>query len=216
MNVDMMPNYVNIALGYFIFFQMKSSNEKKIVFLTRMKKLIAFFVLLLALTWNLQEAHAKEKVAQGYISQDPIGLEGNNPNLYAYVSDSNSWIDPFGLDPFGPNQDVYALFNKADVVNGVPVEGAKPYYVGISQNSDVRLGQHTNSGRFNPATDVKVDLHKDIDYAKARALEQHNIEKFDTIDKSNPKANQQNSFRHSRTDDRGKAFKKEYKKIKCG
>ena len=34
----------------------------------------------------------------GYISQDPIGLAGNNPTLYAYVSDANSWVDLFGLD----------------------------------------------------------------------------------------------------------------------
>ncbi|MBC9130861.1 hypothetical protein FcAc13_06005 [Frischella sp. Ac13] len=33
-----------------------------------------------------------------YISQDPIGLAGNNPNFYAYVSDSNTMVDPFGLD----------------------------------------------------------------------------------------------------------------------
>ncbi|WP_159295715.1 RHS repeat domain-containing protein [Tenacibaculum maritimum] len=33
-----------------------------------------------------------------YISKDPIGLLGNNPNLYAYVKDSNTWLDPFGLD----------------------------------------------------------------------------------------------------------------------
>ena len=32
-----------------------------------------------------------------YISQDPIGLEGNNPNIYAYVEDSNCWVDIFGL-----------------------------------------------------------------------------------------------------------------------
>ena len=32
-----------------------------------------------------------------YISQDPIGLSGNNPNLYAYVEDSNWWVDVFGL-----------------------------------------------------------------------------------------------------------------------
>lgn len=32
-----------------------------------------------------------------YISQDPIGLEGNNPNIYAYVHNSNTWIDPLGL-----------------------------------------------------------------------------------------------------------------------
>ncbi len=32
-----------------------------------------------------------------YISQDPIRLGGSNPTLYAYVHDSNSWIDLFGL-----------------------------------------------------------------------------------------------------------------------
>ncbi|MFJ1328365.1 RHS repeat domain-containing protein [Capnocytophaga canimorsus] len=33
-----------------------------------------------------------------YISQDPIGLLGNNPNFYAYVFDSNTEVDVFGLD----------------------------------------------------------------------------------------------------------------------
>lgn len=32
-----------------------------------------------------------------YLNQDPIGLVGNNPTLYAYVTDSNMWLDPFGL-----------------------------------------------------------------------------------------------------------------------
>ncbi|WP_136668189.1 DUF6531 domain-containing protein [Flavobacterium sp. H122] len=34
-----------------------------------------------------------------YISQDPIGLAGNNPTLYGYVTDSNSLIDVLGLMP---------------------------------------------------------------------------------------------------------------------
>ena len=34
----------------------------------------------------------------GYISQDPIGVEGDNPTLYGYVHDPNSWNDPLGLD----------------------------------------------------------------------------------------------------------------------
>jgi hypothetical protein len=33
-----------------------------------------------------------------YLSQDPIGLAGNNPTLYGYVHDTNSWVDEFGLD----------------------------------------------------------------------------------------------------------------------
>src|SRR5690606_28553357 len=33
-----------------------------------------------------------------YISQDPIGLAGNNPNFYGYVLDSNVEVDIFGLD----------------------------------------------------------------------------------------------------------------------
>ena len=34
----------------------------------------------------------------GYISQDPIGLAGNNPTLYAFVKDVNVEVDVFGLD----------------------------------------------------------------------------------------------------------------------
>ncbi|WP_317125565.1 RHS repeat-associated core domain-containing protein [Flavobacterium columnare] len=34
-----------------------------------------------------------------YLSQDPIGLAGNNPTFYGYVADSNTRIDPFGLSP---------------------------------------------------------------------------------------------------------------------
>ncbi len=36
-----------------------------------------------------------------YLSKDPIGLAGNNPNFYAYISDNNLLIDPLGLDPIG-------------------------------------------------------------------------------------------------------------------
>jgi hypothetical protein len=33
-----------------------------------------------------------------YLSQDPIRLASNNPILYGYVHDPNSWVDRFGLD----------------------------------------------------------------------------------------------------------------------
>ena len=49
-----------------------------------------------------------------YISQDPIGLAGNNPNLYAYTSDSNSEVDPCGLD--------YGIKNKKIVLKDLAVK----------------------------------------------------------------------------------------------
>jgi len=42
-----------------------------------------------------------------YISQDLIGLAGNNPTLYGYVKDSNAQVDLYGLD-------VYALIAAQD------------------------------------------------------------------------------------------------------
>jgi RHS repeat-associated protein len=37
-----------------------------------------------------------------YISQDPIGMLGDDLNLYSYVCDSNDGIDPLGLyNPYG-------------------------------------------------------------------------------------------------------------------
>ncbi|WP_080655638.1 RHS repeat-associated core domain-containing protein [Treponema denticola] len=33
-----------------------------------------------------------------YISQDPIGLAGNNPTLYAFVENVNTEMDVLGLD----------------------------------------------------------------------------------------------------------------------
>ena len=122
-----------------------------------------------------------------YLSQDPIGLNGGM-QLYGYVNNPNFLVDKFGLvdNSVKPNQDVYALYKK----------GAKePYYIGISQDADVRLGQHTSTGRFDPATDEMRVLQQQVPYAQARANEQFNIEKYNTIDKTNLKANQQNSFR---------------------
>nr|WP_262921828.1 RHS repeat-associated core domain-containing protein [Flavobacterium amniphilum] len=50
-----------------------------------------------------------------YLSQDPIRLLGNNPTFYAYVTDSNSYIDPFGLDMYvilGEGQDAVENYAK--------------------------------------------------------------------------------------------------------
>ena len=141
-----------------------------------------------------------------YISSDPIGLAGGLV-LYSYVHDPNFLFDKFGLiaNSQKPNQDVYALYKKGS---------KEPYYVGISQDADVRLGQHISTGRFDPATDEMRVLKQQIPYAEARAHEQFNIEKYNTIDKTNPKSNQQNSFRKNRTDANGIEYLQEYDKLK--
>jgi RHS repeat-associated protein len=64
--------------------------------------------------------------AGGYISQDPIGLAGNNPNIYAYVSDANSWTDIFGLMPTPTSPgDVGAFKDLAGVVG----DGLTPHHM---------------------------------------------------------------------------------------
>ena len=48
------------------------------------------------LAYNRYRYYSPETGA--YISQDPIGLAGNNPNFYAYVFDNNTQVNVFGLD----------------------------------------------------------------------------------------------------------------------
>nr|WP_256380913.1 RHS repeat-associated core domain-containing protein [Flavobacterium covae] len=49
-----------------------------------------------------------------YISQDPIGLAGNNPTFYGYVVDNNTHFDPFGLMPMPSNGWSYNNMPKID------------------------------------------------------------------------------------------------------
>jgi RHS repeat-associated protein len=56
-----------------------------------------------------------------YISQDPIGLAGNNPTLYAYVKDVNKQVDIWGLDPT------------------ITVLGHYPEYIELAKKTDARV-----------------------------------------------------------------------------
>ena len=83
-----------------------------------MKRYLFFFFVLLSFCFNWNRVEAKSKTSREekgctkldhnrfryydsnsgtYISKDPIGLAGNNPNLYAFVYDSNTEVDPLGL-----------------------------------------------------------------------------------------------------------------------
>ena len=89
-----------------------------------------------------------------YISQDPIDLAGNNPNLYAYVHDVNGWLDPFGLDEV-----VYQLLNsKGEVV-----------YFGITmRDAEDRLAEHKYSRK--PIVKMEV-LYDGLSHDQARSIE---------------------------------------------
>ena len=60
-----------------------------------------------------------------YISQDPIGLAGNNPNFYADVFDSNAQVDVFGLD-------CNKIESKIDDVDNSKIFLAKKYKLNIN------------------------------------------------------------------------------------
>lgn len=147
-----------------------------------------------------------------YISSDPIGLAGNNPTLYGYVSNPTISLDPLGLDPLGTKgYSVYALYEKG---------ASSPYYIGITkQDVETRMEQHIKTGRYGPDTIHKV-LQEDITIERARGYEQFYIERYGTktgiigakISKSN-RGNKINSFDKTRTDERGLAFKAEYDNI---
>ncbi|MEB3041784.1 RHS repeat-associated core domain-containing protein [Capnocytophaga gingivalis] len=68
-----------------------------------------------------------------YISQDPIRLNGNNPNLYAYVVDSNWWVDVFGLDC---SSDAKELANN---LKDRPSDQYRAHHIVMSNSTDVRM-----------------------------------------------------------------------------
>ncbi|WP_236545628.1 RHS repeat domain-containing protein, partial [Tenacibaculum maritimum] len=71
-----------------------------------------------------------------YISKDPIGLAGDMPNMYSYVSDSNTWIDPFGLEG------ILEIFS--DSPKGDPIGHA---FIGVTEKGKTTyIGQWPDPG----------------------------------------------------------------------
>jgi hypothetical protein len=73
-----------------------------------------------------------------YISQDPIGLFGDNPALYGYVKDVNDMVDTFGLfknlKPTGAGHHLFprSIGEKLGIRN--IIEGVK-WYPDIPENT---------------------------------------------------------------------------------
>ncbi len=112
-----------------------------------------------------------------------------------------------------PGYNVYGLFDPG---------ATEPYYVGITNDTERRAGEHRATGRLNPGSRMEV-LDKNVTYGQARGYEQHYIDKYGTktgvigedISATN-RGNKVNSFDPSRTDPRAEAFKNAYNSKGCG
>ncbi|RIY35306.1 type IV secretion protein Rhs [Capnocytophaga canis] len=104
-----------------------------------------------------------------YISQDPIGLAGNNPNIYAYVWDTNTWIDVFGL--LGKT---YIVYQAIDLDTGKIYTGrtSGDDNLSIRQILDKRQsGHHRNLGQLQ-------EVFVTNSYEAVRGGEQYYIEEM--------------------------------------
>ena len=89
-----------------------------------------------------------EPNAGSYISQDPIGLEGNNPTLYGYVNDINTYLDVLGLAIIptvtkGANKEVLtaeATIKRSDLGTGTDTNAASRKYARSLGNADDDAG----------------------------------------------------------------------------
>ncbi|MDO6855327.1 RHS repeat-associated core domain-containing protein, partial [Cellulophaga lytica] len=103
-----------------------------------------------------------------YISQDPIGVHGNNPNLYGYVWDSNSEVDIFGLSctqvhHIIPNA-VYKYFRK-DLKKIKGFVQAKAHKNAKTRTNliDLETPFHGNHPKYNDFVKGRIQKLKDAD-----------------------------------------------------
>ena len=72
-----------------------------------------------------------------YLSQDPINLSGNNPTLYAYVPDPNTWLDMFGLDCSSDAAKLRKNMQNADI--SAPKYKNSAHHIVFSNSKDARM-----------------------------------------------------------------------------
>ena len=99
-----------------------------------------------------------------YISQDPIRLNGNNPNLYAYVEDNNWWVDRFGLEKCRLSKE-----DKEKVKKMYPdenVEGGQPHFHHIVREKIPKNWDDEHQEYVRKSQEILsnngIDLNKDI------------------------------------------------------
>ena len=139
-----------------------------------------------------------------YISQDPIGLEGNNPTLYGYVKDTNSWIDVFGLDC---SSDLSKRASKGTGKNYDKVNGQGIYILRDPITGDIKYvgrGDVHARGAVHANTPGKSHLRQEIIHdnnltkAEAKHIEQRLIDQLGGPKSQNPNTPLLNNIRSYR------------------
>ena len=106
-----------------------------------------------------------------YISQDPIRLNGNNPNLYAYVKDNNCWMDRLGLDcenitpRRADNLEGGPLENATQVSGRFSLEEGPPngiLFRADTQNNITSYAVYDNEGMIIKRVDVTGAAHRGV------------------------------------------------------
>lgn len=142
-----------------------------------MKKYLYFILLVISICFNWNRVEAKSihsREAKGcaeldynrfryynpetgqYISKDPIGLAGNNPNMYAYVDDSNTEVDLFGLDPILVNpKDIN--FSQTTINKNFDIPDDVANSLGQTKNK-INIDKYANIIKKSGADDVMKDM----------------------------------------------------------
>ncbi|MGF7109824.1 RHS repeat-associated core domain-containing protein [Treponema pedis] len=106
-----------------------------------------------------------------YISQDPIGLAGNNPTLYGYVKDPNTWVDVFGLDcenitprkannlEGGPLENATQVSGRFPLENG-PINGT--LFRADNQDNVTSYAVYDDKGMIMKRVDVTGAAHRGV------------------------------------------------------
>ena len=101
-----------------------------------------------------------------YITQDPIGLAGNNPTFYGYVKDSNTRVDIFGLNEctkYGPNDGGKLEDDIEQALRDNGIDFTRGRKVGIKGEIDFETSTHiieatvSNGGKLKQIKKYKTE-----------------------------------------------------------
>jgi hypothetical protein len=108
-----------------------------------------------------------------YISQDPIRLASGQFNQYAYVTDSNLFVDVFGLSPFGPMPNGGWNYHNMPKIDGFQLhhiipkslaEGAKTHEIFKLSGYDIHNMKNTiylpTDRQFHPIRSIHSGYNK--------------------------------------------------------